>query len=62
MRQALPDVTKKRVSVIKNVIKNKDSDLFNRITSNPGLVLYDLLPPKGNRALRERGHYFILLK
>ena len=38
------------------------SDLFNRITSDTGHVLYGLLPPKHNRALRERGHDFIHLR
>ena len=37
------------------VIKNRDRDLFNRITSDRGHVLFDLLPPK-----RNRGHDFIL--
>ena len=43
-----------------DVIKNRDSDLFNRIASNKGHVLYDLFRPKRNRALRDRGHDFIL--
>ena len=42
--------------------KNRDSDLFNRITSDTGHVLYDLLPPKRNRVPRERGHDFVLTK
>ena len=32
------------------------SDLFNRITSDTGHVLDELLPPKRNKVLRERGH------
>ena len=44
------------ITLISDVIKNRDSDLFNRITSDTGHVLYDLLPPKHNRALRKRGH------
>ena len=43
-----------------DVIENRDSNLFNRIPSYTGHVLYDLLPPKRNRALRDRGHDFIL--
>ena len=37
-----------------------DSDMFNRITGDTSNILYDLLPPKRNRALRDRGHEFIL--
>ena len=37
-------------------------DLFNRITSDTGHVLYGLLPPKHNRVLRERGHDFVHLR
>ena len=48
------------VLAISDVIKNRDRDLFNRITSDSGHVLFDLLPPKLNRALRDRGHDFIL--
>jgi len=51
-----------KISLISDVIKNRDSGLFNRITSATGHVLYDLLPLKRNRALRERGHDFILSK
>ena len=51
-----------KITLISDVIKNRDSDLFNRITSDTGHVLYDLLPPKRNRALRKRGHDFILPK
>ena len=53
-----------KISLISDVIKNRGSDLFNRITNDTGHVhvLYDLLPPKCNRALRERGHDFILPK
>ena len=39
------------------MIKNRDSDLFNRIASYKGHVLYDLFRPKRNR---DRGHDFIL--
>ena len=46
--------------MISDVIKNRDSNLFNRITSDTGHVLYDLFPPKRNTVLRERGHGFIL--
>ena len=49
-----------KIILISDVIMNRDSDLFNRITNNTGHVLYDLLPPKRNRALGDRGHDFIL--
>ncbi|CAH3170390.1 unnamed protein product, partial [Porites lobata] len=42
------------------ILRNRDSDLFNRIASYKGHVLYDLFRPKRNRALRDRGHDFIL--
>ena len=47
-----------------DVIKNRDcrSDLLNKITSYKGHVLYDLFPPKRNRAFKDRGHDFILPK
>ncbi|CAH3175057.1 unnamed protein product [Porites evermanni] len=41
------------------ILRSRESDLFNRITSDTGHVLYDLLPSKRNRVLRERGHEFI---
>ena len=44
------------------VITRRDSDLFNRIISDTDHVLYNLLPPKRYRVLRERGHDFILRK
>ena len=49
-----------KIFLISDVIKNRD--LFNRITSDTGHVLYDLLLPKRNRnrALRDRGHDLIL--
>ena len=50
-----------KIFLISDVIKNRDRDLFNRITSDSGHVLFDLLPPKRNGALRDRGHDFILL-
>ena len=37
--------------LISDVIKNRDRDLFNRITSDSGHVLFDLLPLKRNKAL-----------
>ena len=45
-----------------DVTKNRDchSDLFNRIASYKGHVLYDLFPPKRNRAFKDRGRDFIL--
>ena len=33
------------------VIENRESDLFNRITSDTGHVFYDLFPPKRNGPL-----------
>ena len=41
-----------KIFLISDVIKNRDRDR--------GHVLFDLLPPKRNRALRDRGHDFIL--
>ena len=49
-----------KIILISEVIKSRESDLFNRITSDTGHVLYDLLPSKRNRVLRERDHEFIL--
>ena len=53
-----------KIFFISDVIKNRDCDLFNRITSYSDTrhVLYDLHSPKHirNRALRDRGHDFIL--
>ena len=43
-----------------DVIKNRERDLFNRITSDSGHVLFNLLPPKRNRALGDGGHDFML--
>ena len=42
-----------KIFLISDVIKNRDRDLFNRITSDSGHVLFDLLPPNRNRALRD---------
>ena len=53
-------ITSHHFNFISDVIKNRERDLFNRITSDTGCVLYDLLPTKCNRVLRERGHDFIL--
>ena len=50
------------IILISDVITNRVSDLFNRITSDTGYVLYNLLLPKRYRVLRERGHDFILPK
>lgn len=51
-----------KMSLMSDVIKSRDchSDLFNRITSYKGHVLYDLFPNKRNRAFKDRGHDFIL--
>ena len=48
-----------KIILISDVIKNRDSNLFNRIASDTGHALYDLLPPKRNRALRDKDHDFI---
>ena len=52
----------KKVWEVADVIKERDSDIFNRITSDTGHVLYDLPSIKRNRVPREMGHDFILLK
>ena len=49
-----------KIILISDVIKNRESDLFNRITSNTGHVLHGLLAPKRKRVLRERVHDFRL--
>ena len=49
-----------KIILISDIITSSDSDLFNRIISDTGHVLYNLLPPKCYRVLRERGHDFIL--
>ena len=41
------------IKLISDVITNRDSDLFNRITNDTGHVLYNLLPPRRTRVLRE---------
>ena len=48
-----------KIFLISNVKRNRDRDLFNRITSDSGHLLFDLLPPKRKRALRDRSHDFI---
>ena len=42
------------------VIRNRDCKLWNTITDTPSHPLYQLLPPKKQRFLRNRGHDFIL--
>ena len=49
-----------KIILISEVIKNRDRDLLNRIISDTDHVLYDMFPHKRNRALRDRGHDFIL--
>ena len=44
------------------LIEERDKTLFNKIVNDPDHVLYDLLPAKRLRVLRERGHPFILPK
>ena len=44
------------------LIEERDKTLFNKIVNDPDHVLYDLLPVKRLRVLRERGHPFILPK
>ena len=45
-----------------DVVKARDMSLFKKIYSNPDHPLYELLPPKRQRQLREREHDFILPK
>ena len=45
---------------IAEVIRNRDCKLWNTITDTPSHPLYQLLPPKKQRFLRNRGHYFTL--
>ena len=47
--------------VIAEVIRNLDCKLGNTITDTPSHPLYQLLPLKKRRFLRNRGHDFILL-
>ena len=44
------------------LIEERDKTLFNKIVNDPDHVLYDLLPVKRLRVLRERGHPLILPK
>lgn len=44
------------------LIEERDKTLFNKIVNDPDHVLYDLLPEKRHRVLRERGHPFTLPK
>ena len=46
--------------VIAEVIRNRDCKLWNTITDTTSHPLYQLLPPKKQRFLRNRGHDFIL--
>ena len=48
------------IILISDVIKKRDSALYKRIISDTALILYELLPTKRNRALRDGGHDFIL--
>ena len=41
-------------------VRNRDCKLWNTITETPSHPLYQLLPPKKQRFLRNRGHDFIL--
>ena len=45
---------------IAEVIRNRDCKLWNTITDTHSHPLYQLLPPKKQRFLRNRGHDFIL--
>ena len=52
-----------KIILISDVITRRDSDLFNRIVSDTGYVLYNfLLPNVIARVLKERDHDFILHK
>ena len=42
------------------VIRNRDCKLWSTITDTPSHPLYQLLPTKKHRFLRNRGHDFIL--
>ena len=46
--------------VIAEVIRNRDCKLWSTIPDTPSHPLYQLLPPKKQRSLRNRGHDFIL--
>ena len=46
--------------VMAEVITNGDCKLWNTITDTPSHPRYQLLPPKKQRFLRNRGHDFIL--
>ena len=41
-------------------IRNRDCKLWSTITDTPSHPLYQLLPPKKQRFLRNRGHDFVL--
>ena len=42
------------------LVRNRDCKLWSTITDTPSHPLYQLLPPKKQRFLRNRGHDFIL--
>ena len=44
------------------LIEEQDKTLFHKIMNDPDHALYDLLPEKRHRVLRERGHPFTLPK
>jgi hypothetical protein len=53
--------TTKSVQII-DVIKERYMSLFEKECSNPDHPLYELIPPKRQRPLREREHDFIVPK
>ena len=60
IRQAYTSDYTNKIILLSNIIKIRDSALFNRTTSNNGRVMYHLLPLKRNRARRDAGHDFML--
>ena len=50
----------KSVLPVQDMLERFDRKLWKNISSNPNNPLYDLLPKKRERALRPRGHPFLL--
>ena len=51
-----------KIYSISKLNEERDEKLFSKIANDPEHVLYDLLPEKRYRSLRERKHPFILPK
>ena len=47
---------------ISHLVEKRDKSLFAKIVNDSDHILYDLLPEKKSRVLREREHSFILPK